>query len=111
MRPGAEFSNRFAKAGIYPFTCPLHPGMVGTVIVGDAAAAAALSEVGAGTAPAAAPVGAPTSAETGDAPVVPAALGAAGGGIVGLLAGLVVSRRRPGTATADTVRTSPALDG
>jgi plastocyanin len=39
---GKEFSETFAAAGTYPFSCPLHPGMVGAIVVGgDAAAAAA----------------------------------------------------------------------
>jgi plastocyanin len=31
---------RFTEAGIYAFSCSLHPGMTGAVVVGDAAAAA-----------------------------------------------------------------------
>lgn len=42
LSPGAEYSAKFAAAGTYPFSCPLHPGMVGAIVVGgDAAAAAA----------------------------------------------------------------------
>jgi plastocyanin len=115
MAPGADFSHRFAKAGIYPFTCPLHPGMVGAVIVGQAGQAAApLTDVGVGTAAAPAPAAADVAADgqTGSAGVVPAAVGGAvAGGVVGLMAGLLVARRRPASTPADAVRTSPALDG
>ena len=41
LAPGAEYSSTFAAAGTYPFSCPLHPGMVGAIVVGGAAGAAA----------------------------------------------------------------------
>ena len=92
---GASFATRFGKAGVYPYSCSLHPGMAGVVIVGAPVAAAA------DTAPAAADIApvaatapaAPTSADNSPIPYL-----AAGG--LGLLAGLgvgavVVNRRRP----------------
>ncbi len=93
---GASFATRFGKAGVYPYSCSLHPGMAGVVVVGSPVAAAA------DTAPAAvdiAPVAAtapaaPTSAENSPIPYV-----AAGG--LGLLGGLTIGcavvawRRRP----------------
>ena len=39
LDPGKEHSETFAAAGIYPYTCPLHPGMVGAIVAGDGAAA------------------------------------------------------------------------
>lgn len=112
MAPGGEFSHRFATAGVYPFTCPLHPGMVGTVIVGDAGIAAApVTPVEAEADAAPASVTVPTLDGAAAAPLVPAAIGAAGGGLVGLLAGLVVSRRRPAVTRADPARVTSALDG
>src|SRR5258707_9856636 len=36
--PGDAFSHAFTEAGMYPYSCPLHPGMLGVVFVGDAAA-------------------------------------------------------------------------
>jgi plastocyanin len=40
LEAGTEFKYRFLSAGVYPFSCSLHPGMAGVVIVGDAATAA-----------------------------------------------------------------------
>jgi plastocyanin len=42
MAPGEEFTQTFAKPGVYPFTCTLHGapgvgGMIGMVVVGDVA--------------------------------------------------------------------------
>ncbi len=111
MAPGADFSHRFANAGVYPFTCPLHPGMVGAVIVGGAdQAAAPVADVGAGTAAAAEDVA--VGDREGSAAVIPAAVGgAAAGGVMGMLLGLLVSRRRPTTTSTDIIPTTPALDG
>ena len=33
---GDSISYRFAAAGVYPYSCIIHPGMVGAVVVGDA---------------------------------------------------------------------------
>lgn len=35
---GDTYSHDFVEAGIYPYTCPLHPGMSAVVFVGDVAA-------------------------------------------------------------------------
>lgn len=37
MRRGDEMTYRFARAGVYPFVCTYHPGMVGAVVVGGGA--------------------------------------------------------------------------
>jgi plastocyanin len=37
---GDSLTYRFAKPGVYPYVCSLHPGMVGAVVVGDGGAAA-----------------------------------------------------------------------
>jgi plastocyanin len=39
MNEGDAFRAAFAEAGIYPFACTFHPGMVGAVVVGEDAAA------------------------------------------------------------------------
>ena len=38
---GEPVSYTFTETGVYPYFCEMHPGMVGAVIVGDAAAASA----------------------------------------------------------------------
>src|SRR5258706_8646766 len=38
LMPGETYSHDFAEAGIFPYTCPLHPGMSAVVFVGDVAA-------------------------------------------------------------------------
>lgn len=93
---GASYANRFGKAGVYPYSCSLHPGMAGVVIVGSPVAADAadvpdtadIAPVAA-TAPAA-----PTSAENSPLPYVAAGgLGLLGGLAIG--AAVVARRRRP----------------
>jgi plastocyanin len=41
LQPGDEISHRFDGPGVFPFSCPLHPGMVGAIVVGGADAAGA----------------------------------------------------------------------
>ena len=36
LRPGRSVSYRFAQAGVYPYACMIHAGMVGAVVVGNA---------------------------------------------------------------------------
>lgn len=38
LRKGDEVTYRFSRAGVYPFVCTYHPGMVGAIVVGDAGA-------------------------------------------------------------------------
>lgn len=38
LAPGVSVSHTFADAGTFPYACTLHPGMVGTVVVGEGAA-------------------------------------------------------------------------
>ncbi len=35
MAPGTSFASRFDQPGTYPYSCHLHPGMNGAVVVGD----------------------------------------------------------------------------
>ena len=37
LMPGETFSHDFTEAGIFPYTCTLHPGMSAVVFVGDVA--------------------------------------------------------------------------
>lgn len=83
LAPGAEVAVRFDEAGIHPFACPLHPGMVGAVVV-EAVAAAGAPEEPAATA---SPIGAASTASglaESDGP------GAAAGGAIGLIGGAVL---------------------
>lgn len=41
LASGASFSHRFARPGVYPYSCSLHPGMAGVVVVGQTVVAAA----------------------------------------------------------------------
>lgn len=109
LRPGAEFSERFDKAGIYPYACPLHVGMVGAVIVGEPVAAA-----GAGSEAPAAPVAAgdvagttSSATDTEATPVAPAAVaGLVGGGLLGLLGAFALGRRRSEATTSGRAQPS-----
>jgi plastocyanin len=40
--PGKELQRTFGAKGVFPYSCPLHPGMVGAVVVGGADAGAAV---------------------------------------------------------------------
>ena len=63
LSQGDSITQKFEKEGVYPFYCMLHPGMVGTVVVGDPdpsdvtkeLAAVDTSGIGSGDAAAAAP--------------------------------------------------------
>ena len=120
LAPGDEFSEQFNMAGTYPYACPLHPGMVGAVIVGEPGQAAApMTEVAtsAAASPTAADVAAPAAADvatsdrTASADIAPAALGGAvGGAVIGLLVGAFLARRRASATSPETARSS-ALDG
>jgi plastocyanin len=96
LNDGQSFTHRFARAGLYPYSCSLHPGMAGVVIVGSPVAAAAPAAIAddADVAPvsATAPV-TPTAADNSPVPYL-----AAGG--LGLLGGFglgaaIMRRRRP----------------
>lgn len=76
---GGAVTERFEQAGVYPYWCPLHPSMLGTVVVGEDSGEATALDVGAGDG----------SSEAG--------WGAAGvaGGVVLMSVGMVAWRRRP----------------
>ena len=87
---GAEFSYRFTTPGVYPYSCSLHPGMAGVVVVGSTAQAetdgqeVALSPVTATVEP---------QAPTGDS--APALVAVGGFGLLaGLAIGAAIVRRR-----------------
>jgi len=70
LQLGKEFSARFTTAGTYPFSCPLHPGMVGAIVVGGGVAEGAAN---AAAAPAGLTTG--TSASSGQEADTAAAIG------------------------------------
>jgi plastocyanin len=91
LQDGQSFAFRFAAAGLYPYSCSLHPGMAGVVIVGSPVVAGAPAAVADAADIAPVSATAPTSAENSPLPSL-----AAGG--LGLLAGVglgaAISRRR-----------------
>lgn len=90
IREGQSYALRFSVPGLYPYSCSLHPGMAGVVVVGATVAANNAVDI----APVAATVpAAPTS--TGDATLPILAAGGLGILAGALVAGAVVSRRRP----------------
>ena len=83
---GKEFSETFAAAGTYPFSCPLHPGMVGAIVVGGEAAAAPAAE-----APAMASTSATSPAEPTAVDIGPLAIAGVAGLGIGALAGVLMA--------------------
>ena len=104
LGPGDEYSAPFLKAGVYPYTCMIHPGMTGAIIVGSGAASgggggtvagapAPPAADGAAAAAPAADTARPATADTSG--LLPAAV--AGAGVLGLgllVFALVAGRRR-----------------
>ncbi len=108
---GDSFSAPFLKAGVYPYSCMIHPGMTGAIIVGSGAAfdgggagtvaGAPAGAAAAGAAVAGAPAAdaaRPTTAD-GLGSILPAAVALAGALALGLLGSVVWfgRRRRSGT--------------
>jgi plastocyanin len=100
---GKEFSETFAAVGTYPFSCPLHPGMVGAIVVGGEAAAAAAPAAPAPAEPAmtstSTQVDSPEKSGPDLMPLAIAGFGGLGiGAVAGVLAaGAIASRRRNAT--------------
>jgi plastocyanin len=92
LEPGDSIGWTFDKPGAYAYTCMLHPGMSGVIVVGTSDLALA-SDV---EAPPAEPVASETSSGDALVPIVAAAgLGLLGGALVGAA---VASRGRRGNA-------------
>jgi plastocyanin len=102
MSQGDRVSFRFDDAGVYPYTCYLHPGMNGAVIVGDVKTpSATIQDLGVGAPslvanpdlpePPAAPVEEPDSALIGSAGTSPSPWQAVGFIAFGLIIGVIAS--------------------
>ena len=101
---GDEYSAPFLTAGVYPYTCMIHPGMTGAIIVGSGAAsgggggtvADGAAPAAAGVAAAAAPAADAARSTTGEGagflPAVVPVVGVLGLGLVGSV--LWLGRRR-----------------
>jgi plastocyanin len=86
LDPGQSHIQRFDKPGVYPYSCSLHPGMAGVVMVGEAIDASVASN------PAPTPRAPAATASTDPLTIASAGgLGLLGGVLVG---GLIVRRRR-----------------
>jgi plastocyanin len=100
LEQGESYAWTFDAAGLYPYSCPLHPGMVGAIMVGgDADAPAAVVDDGTGTGTGGAATSAATGSDTagsggGLEPLAAIGLGAVAGLVVIGLAG-AFARRRP----------------
>jgi plastocyanin len=98
LAPGDAGSTTFADEGLYPFACTLHPGMTGTVVVGDGdgpgnGAAVAVS----GDLPPAAPA---APAPQGSSSPIPAGLVGLVLGVLGTLGAVSLLRSRGGLTGA-----------
>jgi plastocyanin len=83
---GASYTHRFTESGVYPYSCSLHPGMAGVVVVGPSDIALA-SDVQV------APVAVPAAPTDSGSPV-PVVVAAGAGLLAGALgAGLLLRRR------------------
>ncbi|MGH9151663.1 MAG: hypothetical protein ACRD03_04565 [Acidimicrobiales bacterium] len=96
LRPGDAGTLRFAAEGTYPYSCPLHPGMNGVVVVGGGAGGGMPEAVELGAASALAAGRAPASPDrTGSSGALEAgAAGAVGGVVAGLAGGRMWHRSR-----------------
>lgn len=100
LAEGDSVSYRFDENGVYLYSCLIHPGMVGAVVVGDGSGDAGLDPAAVVPLPKAAPPAADSVAATtqttadGDSKV---ALGAAIAGLLGISIGLVLARARSRT--------------
>ena len=99
---GTRFEHQFTEAGVYPYTCTLHAGMNGAVVVGDGADDR--DEAAAAASTASTPPDEPATTDP-----IPFALAAVGGLTLGALLGAAIALAfaRP-RSTAAPIQTSPA---
>jgi plastocyanin len=98
LEQGQAYSWHFDDAGVHPYSCPLHPGMVGAIVVGGTAAVAAppaAADTDATTASTSSSTASSAGAgSTGLEPLAAVAIGVASGLLV-LGIGVALARRRP----------------
>jgi plastocyanin len=91
LNQGDSFQTTFAEAGVYPFACQYHPGMVGAIVVGNgkalAGGAPVVSETDTSTADTSAEVAAASTTESSS---TSATTGWLAGGAIGVAAGLAI---------------------
>ena len=86
LNQGDSFQTTFAEAGVYPFACQYHPGMVGAIVVGNGKALAGGAPVVSETDTSAEV----TAASTTDSSSTGATTGWLAGGAIGVAAGLAI---------------------
>ncbi|HEX4897721.1 MAG TPA: plastocyanin/azurin family copper-binding protein [Candidatus Limnocylindrales bacterium] len=96
LQPGDTIGWTFETAGTYAYSCMIHPGMTGVIVVGDPAEAAAAGDVAAASEVDAVVAAADSGGRTPAAAAVGILAGAGGLGLGLLLAGLL-RRARPGS--------------
>ncbi|MCI0583003.1 MAG: plastocyanin/azurin family copper-binding protein [Chloroflexi bacterium] len=103
LQPGDTIGWTFETAGTYAYSCMIHPGMTGAIVVGDPSEAAAAGDVAAVSdvdAEADAEADAAAAESSGrTATAVGIAAGAGGLGLGLLLAGLLRRRRGPASGS------------
>ncbi len=112
LRADEAFTATFRKDGVYPYQCYLHPGMAGAVIVGDATGLGAADRGGVFVAPFEGEQPLPEVVYVTRAPEPGAATSssgraaawAAGGILVGLIAGAIVTLGVRSSASRSRVR-------
>ncbi|MBF8289548.1 MAG: hypothetical protein HW391_516 [Chloroflexi bacterium] len=101
LEVGGSFSQAFPVAGLYPYSCSLHPGMAGVIeVVAKGSAAVAGAAASAAPAPAADQSSATDSTPDGAGDLVPVAAGGLGIVLGALGAALFVRRRGTEATTA-----------
>jgi plastocyanin len=103
LQPGDDIGWSFDEAGVYPYSCMIHPGMTGAVVVGDGGSAASSAgggdgNVAAGDAEAASAAGVPNEPKGGTGEQLPLAVGLVAIGLAGAVVGAAVAIRRTRTA-------------
>jgi plastocyanin len=94
LQPGDAIGWTFETAGTYAYSCMIHPGMTGAIVVGDPTEAAAAGDVAAVSE---VDADAPATGSSGGTPTAAVGILAGAGGLgLGLLLAGLLRRARPG---------------